>query len=178
MPEPATVETPRSRLENAEIIPEPTHEELAFALGRLLAWILDGRTLVKIGQRAQIVAAKIRPDMIDGATLAEIAGRRGNGRSQAAKLGRSFTRTFGIRGLNDRTTPATSASLRAAWRRAHPHARRRSKGDHYLKVINKFCEWKAAAEISGVLPRTDYEKQRMKREFDPIARFLAALDEG
>ncbi len=178
MPEPVTMETPRDRLEAAEIVPEPTHEELAFALGRLLCWMLDGGSLAKIGQRVEIVAAKLRPDLIEGKTLAEIARRRGHGRTQAAKLGRKFSRTFGIRGINDKTSKTTSALLREAWRRAHPHARRRSKAGHHLNLINKFCEWRAMAEISGVLPNDEPAKQRMRREFEPIARFLGGLEEG
>lgn len=79
MHEPSTDETPRSILENVEKIPDPSHEELAYALGRLLAWILEPGRLTQIGERAIIVGFKIRPDLIGGATLDEIAKRRGCG---------------------------------------------------------------------------------------------------
>lgn len=100
MPEQATSESPRDILEAAEIIPEPNHEELAHALGRLLAWILRARTLAGVGFRVMIVAYNVRPDLIGGKTLEEISHSMGYGRSAAHNQSREFQCTFGIRHLN------------------------------------------------------------------------------
>jgi hypothetical protein len=177
MPEPVTTETPRDYLEAAERIPEPSHEELAFALGRLLVWMLDGGKLTRIGQRVIITAYKLRPDTIHGATLAQIARRHRYGRSQAANLARKFTRTFGVKGLNDKASALASARYRAAWRRAHPHAKASSQPTQYLWLINMFVEWVALMEEAHALPDTPEAKQRMRREFEPLAQFIERLED-
>lgn len=169
-----THESPRDLLEQAEVIPEPTHAELAHALGRLLVWILDGGTLVRMGERALITAYKLRPDLIGGATLASIAKRRGLLRSYANKMSRQFTRTFGIRGINGHAAPPSgirSGPFDTSRARAHGVA------ESHLKVINRFCEWRAFHdEGQGAVPLSPQDIQLMRRDFEPIAQFIAELD--
>lgn len=168
-----TPESPRDLLELAEVIPEPTHAELAHALGRLLVWILDGGTLVRMGERALICAYKLRPDLIGGATLASIAKRRGLLRSYANKMSRQFTRTFGIRGLNGHAQPNPSRSGPFDTARARAHG----VAESHLKIVNRFCEWRAFHdEGQGAIPLDRSDVQLMRRDLEPIAQFIAELD--
>ena len=105
---------PRSIFEKSEEIDAELLEE-RFAFGRMLGWILDARTLAVAGFRAHLVAYKIRPDLIDGASLDAISRRLGYGRSASHKLSKELTRIFGVRGLNDRSERACRAYA-AAWR--------------------------------------------------------------
>lgn len=109
---------PRSVLEEAEETTEPNHHEMAFALGRLLAWMLDGKTFSSVGFRAYILAHKIRPDLINGMTLDDISKHMGHGRSSGHKLSKELEMTFRIRGLNDRSQ-AARLKYRQSWRRAN-----------------------------------------------------------
>jgi len=118
MREPYTDETPATILEDAERIPESRHEELAHALGRLLAWLLEGKKLPAIGFRVMILAYKIRPDLIGGATLDQIASMRGYGRSAAHNLSRQLEQTFGARGINDRSVSVRKIYSKI-WQRKH-----------------------------------------------------------
>jgi hypothetical protein len=169
-----TQESPRDLLEKAEFIPEPTHEELAHALGRLLVWQLEGGSLDRIGERVLITAYKLRPDLIGGATLAEIARHRGLLRSHANKMSRQFTRTFGIRGINGHATP--SAPVRRSGPFDTAIAKAHGVADH-LKIVNRFCEWRAFHdEGRGAIPTSTRDVQLMRRDLEPIARFIAELD--
>lgn len=109
---------PRSLLEASEEEPEPSHNDLAFAFGRVLAWLLDAKTLNGVGFRAYIFAHKIRPDLIKGMTLDEIASILGHGRSSSHKLSKELEMVFGIRGLNDRSDAARK-KYRESWKRVH-----------------------------------------------------------
>lgn len=109
---------PRSLLEESEEAPEPSHHDLAFAFGRVLAWLLDAKTLNGVGFRAYIFAHKIRPDLIKGMTLDEIASILGHGRSSSHKLSKELELVFGIRGMNDRSDQARK-KYKQAWKRVH-----------------------------------------------------------
>lgn len=154
-------------------IPEEVRADLAHGMGRLLVWMLEGDELDRIGQRVLICAYKLRPDLIGGATLASIAKRRGLLRSYANKMSRQFTRTFGIRGINGHAAPPAgirSDPFDTARARAHGVA------DSHLKLVNRFCEWKALHdEAGGAVPRDREGRRRMRRDFEPLARFIAAL---
>lgn len=176
MNEAVTRETPRDVLEKAERIPEPSHEELAFALGRLLVWMIDGKTLAMIGQRTLIVAAKLRPDLSNGATLEQIAKRRGNGKSQAHKLAVQFTRTFGIVGINDKKSLLAKRRYQRNWARAHPHSKRKVNEPHHLKIINLFCEWERWRGTQPLASTDAKAREQMRRDFEPVARFIAQID--
>ena len=103
--EPVDETTPRDVLEASEAVDAEqatprTQEDLAHALGRLLAWILRAKTLAGVGFRVMIVAYNVRPDLIGGKTLEEISHMMGYGRSAAHNQSREFQRTFGIRHMN------------------------------------------------------------------------------
>lgn len=175
--EPATHEDPRKLLERAEQIAEPTHEELAFALGRLLVWLLDGDRLTKIGERVLIVAYMLRPDLIGGATLEQIAARRGHGRSSAHNLARRFTRTFGVKSINGKVSAGASARYSQAWHKAHPHANLSSKPTQHLWLVNMLTEWRATMREADAWPKTPQDRERMRRELEPLARILEELED-
>lgn len=115
---------PRKLLEESEEGPATDHAELATAVGRLVAWLLEGGNLGLIGFRAYVVAHKLRPDLINGMSLDCIARKLGHGRSSAHKLSKDLTEVFQIRGINDRSEAARQ-KYREAWARSHatmPHA--------------------------------------------------------
>lgn len=172
-----TDDDPRTLLESAERLPEPTHEELAYAMGRLLVWMLDGQRLTKIGERVLIVSYMLRPDLIGGATLEEIAARRGHGRSGAHNLARRFMRTFGVKSINGKTAAQASARYSAAWHKAHPHAKRSSKPTQYLWLVNMLTEWRATMKEAGTWPNNPQDRERMSRELEPLARILEELQD-
>lgn len=162
---------PASLLEQAEQVPEPSHAELAHALGRILAWLLDGDTLRCIGERVIVMAYKVRPDMIEGATIREIARKRRIKKSYIAKLAKQFTRVFGIRGLNDHAVS-----------RVRPNAPRFGNGggsvpDTLLGVVNRFNEWRSFMdEHDGAVPRSLEQRRAMLADVEPLARFIAELE--
>lgn len=179
--EPVDHVTPRDLLERAEHIPEPTQEELAHALGRVLTWIMDGGTLVRIGERAMIVAYKLRPDVVRGVTLEGVAGMsrlhgRNKWRSYVNKLQRQFSRTFGIRGLNDH-----SKGGRKPWGPFDDGKSARSHGvvDSHLKLVNRFEEWRRFHdEGQGAIPRDLAARQRLLKDLQPITKFVNELEAG
>lgn len=175
--EPATLETPRELLERAERIPEPTHEELSHALGRLLVWMIDGQRLTRIGERVLIVAYMLRPDLIGGATLEQIAARRGHGRSGAHNLARRFMRTFGVKSINGKAAAQASARYSRAWHHAHPSAKRAGKPAQHLWLVNMLAEWRELMVEADAWPKTPQDRERMRRELDPLARILEELED-
>ena len=92
--------------------------ETAVMFGRILAWLLDAKTLSHIGFRAMILAYKMRPDLIGGRTLDQIGRILGHGRSSAHKLSKELEDTFGLRGINDKSDRARQI-YSAVWRRNH-----------------------------------------------------------
>lgn len=82
------------------------HTEMAFAIGRMLAWLLEGKSLAAVGNRVFVVAHKIRPDIINGMSLDGIAKMSGQGRSAAHKLSKEFEAIFGVHGIHDRSAEA------------------------------------------------------------------------
>lgn len=118
--------TPRDFLEEDE--EQQTHadsgisqEDMAFAIGRMLAWMVEGRSLASVGNRVFIVAHKIRPDIINGMSLDGIARMSGQGRSAAHKLSKEFEQIFQVHGIHDRSAEARK-KYAESWRRANPHA--------------------------------------------------------
>lgn len=186
--EAATHDDPRELLERAERIAEATHEEIAFALGRLLVWQLDGKTRSGMGDRLLVTAYKIRPDLIGGITLAKIASYGASGknakktRQAICNLARKFSRTFGIKGINDKQGALASARYRDAWHKRHPNAKRPNGKKttwktpaYHLWLVNAFEEWRATLEAADALPSTPEARERMIQELQPIARFLEQL---
>lgn len=179
MREPEIVDptTPRDVLEAAEEVRVQDQRDLSIALGRILAWLLDTQPgpdrLERLGERVLVVAYQVRPDLIGGATLADISCHRGKGRSFANKLSRSFARTFRFkRHLNAHTVT----------RRRDPKdladvARSHGVVSSHLVLVNRFAEWRTLHdEGSGAIPQDAAARLQMQREFEPIARFIAELE--
>jgi hypothetical protein len=165
---------PAEIMENAEAIPEPSHSELAQALGRIIVWLLDGGSVQRIGERVLILAYKIRPDLVGGATLRQLAKHRGVKKSWLNKISRQFTRVFGMRSLNGHASAGAIKSTR-------PHAERaRSHGvaESHLVLVNRFCEWRAFMDEGvGAVPKDLAQASRMLADLGPIQRFIAELEE-
>lgn len=172
---PAEANDPRTILEEKEATPESNHEELAFALGRLLAWMIAAGKPAKVGKRAYVLCYKLRPDLIDGMTLEEIgrlcgkaAGAKSK-RSDTHNLSKELSDFFGIRGLNDRGDKLSTERYRRNKLR-QGRARLRLLSCSHLQVINQFERWRRK--------RPDFtaaDRARICRDFGPIRRFLDAI---
>ncbi len=87
--------------------PLPTDTDLLSAIGRLLAWYLEGEKLSQIGLRTLVSIHKLKCDLIGGISFQEIAEQAGYGRSAAHNLSASFEATFPTgRGRLDRSSIA------------------------------------------------------------------------
>jgi len=78
---------------------DPRHEARALALEvicRLLLWMADEPSIEDRGLRTSVALYCIRPDLIDGETLARIGDRSGRTRQHVHKLADSFRRTTGL----------------------------------------------------------------------------------
>lgn len=161
---------PAAALEQTELVPEPSHAELAHALGRILVWLLDGRDLRRIGERVVILCYKLRPDLIGAPSIREIARNRGIKKSYVGKLAQQFTRIFGIRGINTHV------------RRTVPRERKFGYGggstpESLPGVINRFMEWRAFMdEAEGAVPADRAQARRMLQELAPVRSFLEELE--
>jgi len=79
---------------------DPRQEGRAVALEvvcRLLLWMADESSLEDRGLRTSVALYCIRPDLIDGKTLAQIGDRSGRTRQHLHKLADSFRRTTGLK---------------------------------------------------------------------------------
>lgn len=114
---------PRRILEANEEHENQTEErEAAFALGRILGWTLDARSLSQIGIRVLVASRKIRPDLVAGISLSDIAIKTGVGRSAIHKISKDFESVFGFRGTLDKSV-ATRSALSESWRRKNGRTR-------------------------------------------------------
>jgi hypothetical protein len=80
--------------------PDPRQETRALALEvicRLLLWMADAPTIEDRGLRTSIALYCLRPDLIDGATLARIGDGTGRTRQHVHKLAVSFRRATGLK---------------------------------------------------------------------------------
>ena len=64
---------------------------------RLLVWMAEGASLDERGVRATVALYCVRPDLIDGETLARIGDRSGRTRQHIHKLAESFRQTTGLK---------------------------------------------------------------------------------
>ena len=110
---------PASDLEEKEATVDRPIEDYSAAVGRVLAWFVEGTNLAQIGLRVLVATHKLRPDLIGGMAFEEISAMAGFGRSAAHNLSDDFEKTFPVRGIHDRSTLA----------RAHYRDARR-KPDH------------------------------------------------
>lgn len=155
-------ETPRSVLESSET--EELQNELAHAFGRLLAWIFEGgETLEEVGFRAYILGYKIRPDLIHGKTLADIADLNQTGRSNAHNLAKDLSLTFGIRCRKQHKPNAVASYKRAPITETQ------------LQLVNRFTQWEGLMKRAGIDPTKPFEAARIRRDLAPILRFAERL---
>jgi len=80
--------------------PDPHQEARAVALEvicRLLLWMADETSIEGRGLRTSIALYCVRPDLIDGETLARIGDRSGRTRQHIHKLAESFRQTTGLK---------------------------------------------------------------------------------
>ena len=74
-------------------------DELTIAgeyLGRLFAWISQGRTLKQWGLRAWVMVWCVRPDLLPGHTLSQWDRSDGRTKQDVHYYVRDFRRTFGL----------------------------------------------------------------------------------
>lgn len=159
--EPTDFSNPASQLEEREEAAQ--QDEVAFVFGRLLSWLFQGRSLEHVGFRAHILAYHLRPDLIQGMTLEEIAGKMGHGRSHAHNLSTELSLTFGIRSRNQHRQNPPSSYSRASLSAAH------------LPIVNRFAEWEGALNRAGINPRAPSERDRLAKDFAPVIRFVQTL---
>lgn len=78
---------------------DPRHEARALALeviSRLLLWMADAPSIEDRGLRTSVALYCVRPDLIDGETLARIGDGTGRTRQHVHKLADSFRLTTGL----------------------------------------------------------------------------------
>jgi hypothetical protein len=175
--------TPRDILESQEA--PDIHDDLAAAFGRILSWLFQARTWEKrngrkcrsvehVGFRAFVLAYKIRPDLIDGMTFAEIGELLGQGRSHAHNLSQELTLTFGIRGRNEQVTEAKKRRQRE-WARTHPTSQREDLTSAHLPLVNRFAQWQATLERAGMDVTDPQHAARLRKDFAPLLRFAQRI---
>ena len=80
--------------------PDPRQEARAIALEvicRVLLWMADETSIEGRGLRTSVALYCVRPDLIDGETLARIGDRSGRTRQHIHKLAESFRQTTGLK---------------------------------------------------------------------------------
>jgi len=114
---------PASDLEEREETVDRPIEDYSAAMGRLLSWFLEKRTLAMIGHRVLVATHKLRPDLIGGKSFQEIAGQSGFCRSAAHNLSEDFEQVFPI----GKTRLDRSRLARLRYARSH-HAPKNNQG--------------------------------------------------
>lgn len=165
-------QTPASALEESET--PDIHDELAAAFGRVLTWLLRAKTVEHVGFRAYVLAYKLRPDLINGMTFAEIGALMGQGRSHAHNLSAELTLTFGLRARNEQTEESKKKH-QARWAKNNPHANREDLTAAHLPLVNRFAQWQASLERAGIDPTEPAQAARLRRDFEPLLRFAQRL---
>jgi AraC-like DNA-binding protein len=113
---------PRAILEREESETETINSTIDFVsmISRLIAWQVEGKKLHSIGMRTLVICHTIRPDIIAGMTLDQIAQRCGYGRSAVHKLSKDFRDNFHFHGtqIHERSQEVR-AKLSRAWHKTH-----------------------------------------------------------
>ena len=163
---------PRTAMEqsesgDADVVPI---YEVANALGRIVAWMLEGDSLRRVGLRAQIFAAKLRPDLTDGVSMAELGRRAKITPAAVRKITATFeSEVYPYRGLNDKSVE-TRAKMAAA--KGVPRA---CVLDH-IALINKMCAWHAHATKHRLPVLRD--RQQLVNDFAPVLKMLRDMAPG
>lgn len=79
---------------------DPRQEARALALEaicRLLIWMADAPTIEDRGLRTSVALYCVRPDLLDGATMARIGDGTGRTRQHVHKLAASFRQATGLK---------------------------------------------------------------------------------
>jgi len=98
---------PASDLEEKEEVVERPAETHAAAVGRLIAWMLQGESLAQIGTRALVATHCLRPDLIGHMSVREISAIAGFAKSTAGRLCKDFEQTVALHDPLDQVTPLT-----------------------------------------------------------------------
>jgi hypothetical protein len=93
----------------------PLDPDLRAAIGRILAWFLEGERLSQVGTRVLVSVHKLNPALVGGISFDAIAAQAGYGRSAAHNLSLSFEETFPV----GQTRLSRSARARRAYRASH-----------------------------------------------------------
>ena len=83
-----------------EPLPPSQYEMIFEKFGRLLMWLIAGKSTEQIGTRVLISIFLMRPDLAPAGSLAEIGRQVGIGRAGVDKLANQFRDNFTIEGLN------------------------------------------------------------------------------
>lgn len=173
---------PRSALELKEEASADTEsvspsDEFAFAFGRLLIWILDGKTPHRIALRAVIATYKVRPDLLEHASLESIGKQFGCSRRNVSMLSCAFTDTFDFHLLNERNAIARR-SYAESWAARHPTAPRIAHDNSPLSLANRYKSWETKLRAGGVDPYDDKHRLAFFADLRPLFAGLMKLREG
>lgn len=101
---------PRKILEEAELAAELGESrdqgEQDRGLRHVLAWVLEGKTLIAVATRVYVAAYVGSPDVVQGMTLHQIASLSGKGRSATHNLAREFEQIFNVKSIHARSDEA------------------------------------------------------------------------
>ncbi len=75
-------------------------------LRHVMAWVLEGKTLIAIATRCYVAAYVGSPDVVQGMTLHQIAALSGKGRSATHNLAREFEQIFNVKSVHARSDEA------------------------------------------------------------------------
>lgn len=115
---------PRMLMEEAEESTREVNRTSDHGIRHVLAWVLEGKTLVAIATRTYVAAYVGSPDVVAGMTLHQIAALSGKGRSAAHNLAREFEQIFNVRSVHARSEEARKTYSDSFHKRngTRPHA--------------------------------------------------------
>jgi hypothetical protein len=147
---------------------------MSSALGRILAWMLDARTMARVGMRVHVAAQKIRPDLVNGMSMRQIAEPFGVGRSRVHNLAKEFERAFGFHGPYYRGGPGVARRLSIAYRRKRNDKKatdlKLPRLESHLCFVNRFAAWRAGAIFSG--PAAQGHVEQAIKDLGPVIDWL------
>lgn len=170
---------PRESIEAAESEAElslqhAANNQAAFVLGRVLIWMLSTGpkgtlgTLESIGVRACVVAYKLRPDLINGMTLNDIATMRSCSDQFVHKLAKEFSETFDAKGMNGKSLMHRKR-MADSWSRVHPTAKLGVSKLSHLAIINRFSQWFNSGRHKRMT------ETQLQQDFKPVMQFVKTI---
>jgi len=100
---------PASDLEAKEEAVDRPVEAQAAAIGRVIAWLLQGQTLPAIGTRAIVASRVLRPDLVGHPSLRELSVMARIGKSTAGRLCKDFEKTVALDGRLDQVNSSPAS---------------------------------------------------------------------